>query len=227
MRVAGVIPALNEAASIGEVLRQIPKDRVERVVVADNGSTDVTAQVAARGGAIVVSEPRRGYGQACLAALDYLRQNEPPDVVLFLDADLSDFPEEAHLLLDKITEGYDLVIGSRVRLARKDALLPQARFGNWLSTRLVRLFYGERFTDLGPFRAIRWEALERIAMADTNFGWTVEMQVKAARRGLVSVEIPVRYRRRFAGQSKVSGTLVGGAKAGAKILWTIGREGLR
>ncbi|MCB9487850.1 MAG: glycosyltransferase [Deltaproteobacteria bacterium] len=224
MRVAGVIPALNEAASIGEVLRQIPKDRVERVVVADNGSTDATAQVAREGGAIVVSEPRRGYGQACLAALDYLRQNEPPDVVLFLDADLSDFPEEAHLLLDKITEGYDLVIGSRVRLARKDALLPQARFGNWLSTRLVRLFYGERFTDLGPFRAIRWEALERIAMADTNFGWTVEMQVKAAKHGLRCAEVDVRYRPRHGDKSKVTGTLRGTVGAGTKILYVIFRE---
>lgn len=226
MRVAAVIPARNEAASIGLVLERIPKDLVERVVVTDNGSTDETAQLARQKGAIVISESRRGYGQACLAALDYLKK-DPPEVVLFLDADFSDYPEEAALLLDKIRQGHDLVIGSRIKKAAKKALLPQARFGNRLATGLIRIFYGQRFTDLGPFRAIRWRALEELRMADTNFGWTVEMQVKAAKRRLSCVEVDVSYRPRHGDRSKVTGTLSGTFRAGFKILYVIFRELIR
>lgn len=224
-RVAVVIPALNEAGAVGRVIEAIPKDRVERVVVCDNGSTDATADVARAAGAVVVSEPRRGYGRACLAALAHLAA-DPPDVVLFLDADLSDHPEEAPLLLDKIAEGYDVVIGSRVRRAEPGALPPQARFGNWLSTRLMRLLWGARFTDLGPFRAVTWAALERLDMSDPDFGWTVELQAKAARMGLRCAEADVSYRKRAADRSKVTGTLAGSFKAGVKILYVIFRERL-
>ncbi|MCZ7582922.1 MAG: glycosyltransferase [Deltaproteobacteria bacterium] len=225
MRVAVVIPALDEAESIGLVLDDIPKDRVERVVVADNGSRDATADIARAHGAEVVLETHRGYGAACLAGLAHLKA-DPPDAVLFLDADRSDYPEEASLLLDKIAEGYDLVIGSRARRAEPGALLPQARFGNRLATFLIRLFWGTRFTDLGPFRAVTWNTLERIAMADRDFGWTVEMQLKAARLKLRCAEVDVRYRKRHGDKSKVTGTLAGTVKAGVKILYVIFRHAL-
>jgi glycosyltransferase involved in cell wall biosynthesis len=222
--VDAVIPALDEEASIGLVLDALPRSIVRRVVVADNGSTDRTAEVARSRGARVVAEPRRGYGAACLRALDALRA-DPPEVVLFLDGDLSDDPSEAPRLLEPIAAGRaDLVIGSRaLGEAEPGSLTPAQRFGNWLATRLLRFFYGARYTDLGPFRAIRWEALESLGMRDRDFGWTVEMQVKAARRGLRHEEVPVRYSRRV-GTSKVSGTLSGTLRAGAKILGTIARD---
>jgi len=197
---------------------------VRRVVVCDNGSSDGTAEVARSRGAVVVRESRRGYGAACLRALDALRA-DPPDAVLFLDADGSDDPAEAEALLAPLVSGRaDLVIGSRT-LGRREpgALTLQARFGNALATRLMEWIYGVRWTDLGPFRAVRWEALERLGMRDRDFGWTVEMQVKAARAGLRGVEVPVRYRRRI-GRSKISGTVTGAVRAGAKILATIARE---
>jgi glycosyltransferase involved in cell wall biosynthesis len=175
----------------------------------------------------VVREERRGYGSACLRALAALRA-DPPDAVLFLDADGSDDPSEAPALIAPLAEGRaDLVIGSRI-LGRREpgALTPQARFGNWLATRLIRFFYGARWTDLGPFRAVRWDALERLGMRDPDFGWTVEMQVKAAREGLRGVEVPVRYRRRI-GRSKISGTLSGAVRAGVKILGTIAADVIR
>jgi len=191
---------------------------VRRVIVADNGSTDSTARVAREHGAMVVFEPRRGYGAACLKAIAALGA-DPPDVVLFLDADLSDDPTEAPLVLGPILEGRaDLVVGSRVLGEREPgALTPHARFGNWLATRLLAALYGARYTDLGPFRAIRYDALLSLGMKDRDFGWTVEMQVKAARHGLRHAEVPVRYRRRM-GRSKISGTLSGSVRAGAKIL---------
>src|SRR6185295_6110026 len=170
--------------SVGAVLDEIPRPPVRRVVVADNGSTDATARIARAHGATVVSEPRRGYGAACLRGLEALAA-DPPDVVLFLDADGSDDPEQTPALLRPILEGRaDLVVGSRV-LGEPDpgALGPHARFGNWLATRLLAVLYGARYTDLGPFRAIRYEALAALGMKDRDFGWTVEMQVKAARRG--------------------------------------------
>jgi glycosyltransferase involved in cell wall biosynthesis len=219
-----VIPALNEEASLPLVLADLPKT-VRRVVVADNGSLDGTARVAREGGAEVVAAARRGYGSACLAGLAHLRQTGPPDIVVFVDADYSDHPDELPALVAPILAGEaDLVIGSRA-LGRRErgALLPQARAGNLVACLLIRLFYGHRFTDLGPFRAIRWDALERLEMADPNFGWTAEMQVKAVRRGLRSTEVPVSYRRRV-GVSKITGTVSGTLRAGYKILWTVARH---
>jgi len=222
--VDAVIPALNEAQSIGLVLRALPPGLIRRVVVCDNGSNDGTREAAEAAGATVVLEPRRGYGAACLKALDTVAA-DPPDAALFLDADLSDDPAEAADLLAPIADGRaDLVIGSRVLgRAEPGALTPQARFGNWLATRLLRVLYGARWTDLGPFRAIRWDAFVSLRMHDADFGWTVEMQVKAARAGLRGMELPVRYRRRI-GRSKISGTVVGSVRAGAKILGTIAAD---
>ena len=220
-----VIPALDEEASLPLVLAQLPRSSVRRIVVADNGSTDATARVAREGGAEVVAASRRGYGSACLAGLAHLRRTGPPDVVVFIDADYSDHPEELPAVVAPILAGTaDLVIGSRV-LGRRErgALLPQARAGNLVACLLIRIFYGHRFTDLGPFRAIRWDALERIGMADPDFGWTAEMQVKAVRLGLRCAEVPVSYRRRV-GVSKITGTITGTVRAGYKILWTVARH---
>ncbi len=222
-----VIPALDEASSIGRVLEALPRPLVRRAVVSDNGSSDRTADVARAHGALVVSEPRRGYGAACLRGIAAL-ESDPPDVVLFLDGDLSDDPSEAESLVAPIRSGRaDLVIGSRTRGVREPgALTPQARFGNWLATRLIRSLYGVRYTDLGPFRAIRWDSLRRLGMRDRAFGWTVEMQVKAARRGVRAEEAPVRYRRRI-GRSKISGTVSGSVRAGVAILGVIAAEALQ
>ncbi len=219
-RVAVVIPALNEERAIGRVLAEIPS-WVDRVVVADNGSTDRTADTARAGGAMVVAEPQLGYGAACLAGLKLV---EGADVVVFLDGDYSDHPDEMAELVDPIMTGAaDLVIGSRV-LGEREAgsLTPQQRFGNWLATRLIRMIWGVPYTDLGPFRAIRATSLRQLAMADRTYGWTVEMQIKGAIAGLRSIEVPVRYRRRI-GVSKVSGTIKGTVMAGYKILTMIGR----
>ena len=218
--IAVVIPALDEEQAIGKVLRDIPEG-ASQVVVVDNGSRDRTAEVARGLGAEVVAEPRRGYGQACLTGIAQLDRT---DIVVFLDGDYSDYPEEMSALVAPLLTGEaDMVIGSRTLGQReKGALLPQARFGNWLSTLLIRLLFGVSFTDLGPFRALRFDALQRLAMQDRDFGWTVEMQVKAARLGLRAVEVPVRYRRRI-GTSKITGTLSGTLRAGHKILWTIFR----
>ena len=224
MRVDVVIPAFNEERVVGDVVSSIPRPPVELVVVADNNSRDRTAAVAAAAGAIVVPAPRQGYGSACLAGLAWLRANQPPDVVAFLDADGSDFAEELPLLLQPIAGGRaDLVVGSRT-LGRREpgALLPQARAGNLVACALIALLYGHRYTDLGPFRAVRWQALERLAMRDPDFGWTAEMQVKALRHGLRVAEVPVSYRRRV-GVSKITGTLWGTLRAGHKILWTVAR----
>jgi glycosyltransferase involved in cell wall biosynthesis len=176
----------------------------------------------------VVAAPRPGYGSACLAGLAHLRQTGPPDVVVFVDADYSDHPDELPLLVEPIAAGRcDLVIGSRV-LGRRErgALLPQARAGNLLACLLIRLLYGHSYTDLGPFRAARWAALERLGMADPDFGWTAEMQVKALREGLAVAEVPVSYRRRT-GVSKITGTVSGTLAAGTKILWTVLRYSRR
>jgi len=219
---AVVIPALNEERSIGLVLRDLPRSVVTRVVVADNGSTDATARLAAEAGAEVVPAPRRGYGSACLAGLAHLRTTGPPDVVVFIDADYSDHPNELPLVAGPVLRGEaDMVIGSRALGRRqRGALLPQARFGNMLACGLIRLLHGHRYTDLGPFRAISWNALERLQMSDPNFGWTVEMQIKALRAGLRVTEVPVSYRRRV-GVSKITGTISGTLRAGYKILATI------
>lgn len=223
-----VIPAFDEEESIGLVLADVSSDLVRRVVVVDNNSRDGTAEVARSAGAIVVPAPRQGYGSACLEGLDFLRRNGPPAVVAFLDADYSDHPDELLKVVYPIFAGRaDLVIGSRVLGDREPgALLPQARVGNLVACLLMRLLYGHRFTDLGPFRAIRWEALERLGMRDPDFGWTAEMQVKALKQGLRVEEVPVSYRKRV-GVSKITGTLGGTVKAGWKILWTIGRYASR
>jgi len=222
-RIAVIIPALNEEGAIGRVIAAIPAF-VDEVVVADNGSTDGTRDVAAGLGARVIRESRRGYGAACLAGLAALAD---PDIVVFLDGDYSDYPEEMGSLVDPILQGEaDLVIGSRILGEREaGALTPQARFGNWLACVLIRLIWGVKYTDLGPFRAVRYTALRALGMQDRDYGWTVEMQIKAAARGLQVQEVPVRYRERL-GRSKISGTIRGIAGAGVKILATIGKEGL-
>ncbi len=223
-RVAVVIPALNEERAIGRVLADVPA-WVDRIVVADNGSTDKTADIARAAGAIVIAEPQPGYGAACLRGLTEIAD---ADIVVFLDGDYSDHPEEMVTLVDPIAGGsHDMVIGSRVLGKReRGALTPQQRFGNWLATRLIRLFWGMRYTDLGPFRAIRATSLKGLDMQDRTYGWTVEMQIKAAVQGLRSCEVPVRYRRRI-GVSKVSGTVKGTVMAGWKILSMIGLHALR
>lgn len=221
-----IIPALNEERSIGQVIADIPRDLATEIVVVDNGSTDSTARVASGCGATVVSEERRGYGQACLAGINYIKSSlYPPDIIVFLDGDYSDYPGEMKTLLSPITEdGYDLVIGSRtVGEREKGALLPQAIVGNYVATRLIKLLYGVSFTDLGPFRAIRYDRLLSLGMRDETFGWTVEMQVKAAKRRLRCTEVPVSYRRRI-GTSKVTGTVKGSFMAGVKIIWMIFRQ---
>ena len=211
-RISVIIPALNEERAIGNVLRDIP-EWVDEVLVADNGSTDATAEVAARNGARVVHEPRRGYGWACTAAMDVM---DDPGVVVFLDGDYSDHPEEMGSVVDPILlEGADMVIGSRARGQReRGSLTPQAYYGNLLACALLHLFWGGHCTDLGPFRALRRQALDDMRLREMDYAWTIEMQVKAARAGMCVVEVPVSYRRRI-GTSKVSGTVKVMASAGA------------
>jgi glycosyltransferase involved in cell wall biosynthesis len=225
MNIFVMIPALNEAAAIGRVIAEIDTQIVTKIIVADNGSTDQTAAIARLAGATVVFAPQRGYGNACLAAMAYAKQKPPteqPDVVVFLDADFSDYPSElAAVIAPILTKNMDMVIGSRVLgNAERGALMPVQRFGNWLSTHLIYIRYGMRFTDLGPFRAIRWQTLLAMNMQDKTYGWTVEMQVKAAKMQLRTCEVPVSYKPRI-GVSKVSGTIKGSIMAGVKILWTI------
>jgi glycosyltransferase involved in cell wall biosynthesis len=223
LRAALIIPALNEEPVIAATLRAIPEGVFHLVIVADNGSTDRTAEAARACGATVTVEPERGYGAACLRALAEL----PPeiDAVVFLQADLSEDPAEAPLLLAPIARGEaDLVLGSRVlRRADKGALLPHQAFGNWLATTLIHLLYGHRYTDLCAYRAIRRDALERLRMRDRNYGWTVEMQVRALQQGLRIREVPVSYRKRAAGVNKVSGNLRASVHAGWIILTTVFR----
>ena len=221
MQVAVIIPARNEAAALREVLAEIPRALVHEILVVDNGSTDATAEAARQGGARVISEPTPGYGRACLAGLAALAPSV--DTVVFLDGDHADYPEELSTLLVPIAQGRaDLVIGSRVAQAEPGSLTLPQRFGNRLACALMRWRWGMRYTDLGPFRAIRREALNRLQMQDRAFGWTVEMQAKAARARLRAAEVPVRYRRRI-GRSKISGTVQGTLRAGVAILSTIVR----
>lgn len=218
-KISVILPAYNEEASIGLVLKDLPWDTLHEIIVADNNSTDGTARIAAEHGAKVVREKRQGYGSACLKGISIL---DDPDIVVFLDADYSDYPEEIALLVEPIISGsMDFVLGSRMILPEsRKALLPQARYGNRLAVFLIRLFFGHRFTDLGPFRAIRYESLKAIDMQDKDFGWTAEMQIKAVKHGLRIQEIPVRYRERV-GVSKITGTVSGTFKAGTKIIYTI------
>lgn len=220
-----IIPAYNEEDSVGLVLADIPKGMVREVIVCNNASTDKTVERARAAGATVVNQPQKGYGSACLKGMEHIAQKpqtDQPDIVVFLDADHSDHPEEMPELIRPIVEqGVDLVIGSRaLGNMEKGAMMPQQIFGNWLATNLIRLFYNYHFTDLGPFRAIRYSKLLELEMADKDFGWTVEMQVKAAKYKFRCTEIPVSYRKRV-GISKVSGTIRGTILAGHKILWTI------
>ena len=217
------MPALNEAENLTRLLPRIPWRLVSQVIVVDNGSHDSTAAMAAAGGARVVHEPRRGYGRACQAGLAALR----PEItaVAFMDADLSSDPDDLKRLLELFESGdWDLVLGSRtLGTAEPGSLTPLQQFGNWLATRLIRTIWKVRFTDLGPLRVIRRQTLDRLAMRDPDFGWNVEMQGKAASLNLRVAEIAVRAHRRAFGQSKISGTLQGSIRAGAKILWTIYR----
>lgn len=221
-----IIPAFNEEKSIGKVIRAIPTNiGVSQVIVGNNASTDATELEAKAAGATVVTEMRKGYGYACLAAMNYVAGLEKkPEIIVFLDGDFSDYPEEMPLLVEPIlAKNYDMVIGSRA-LGKKEkgSLTPQQIFGNALATTLIRYIYKEKFTDLGPFRAIRYDKLLTLNMQDKTYGWTVEMQVKAAKMQLRCTEVPVNYKVRI-GQSKVSGTIKGSIMAGYKILWTIAK----
>lgn len=220
-----IIPVLNEEASIGKVLDDISKDLVREIVVVDNGSTDNTKVVAQKHGATVLQEPRKGYGSACLKGLDHLNQKSvEPDIVVFIDGDYSDNPKEMQQVVQPILDGIaEACIGSRTTgQSEKGAMLPHQRFGNWLAAVLIRIIYGLRITDLGPFRAITWRALKQIQMQDKDFGWTVELQAKVAKAKIGYAEVPVSYKQRI-GVSKVSGSMKASVQAGVKILWTIFR----
>jgi glycosyltransferase involved in cell wall biosynthesis len=220
--IALVIPARNEELSLPGVLRNVPAI-ITRVVVVDNGSTDGTARIAAAYGALVVYEEVPGYGRACLAGLSALRDN-PPEIVAFVDADGSDELACLPVLIAPVAAAeHDFVLGERIPVDRR-ALSFQQQFGHLLATGLIRLFWQHRYHDLGPMRVIRWTALERLKMVDQDFGWTVEMQVRAVKHGLKILEIRVPYHKRSAGKSKISRTISGTFKAGSTILWTIGRE---
>lgn len=218
-----IIPAYNEQHAIGKVIQDIPRSWVQEVVVVNNNSSDDTVKYAREAGATVLQEPRQGYGFACLQGIDYIRQQTvTPDIIVFMDADHSDHPEELPQVVAPIVEDTaDLVIGSRALGQRESGSMtfPQV-FGNWLATSLLKWLYGANFTDLGPFRAIRYESLLQLDMQDRTYGWTVEMQLKAVKQGLRCTEVPVSYRQRI-GVSKVSGTVKGTIMAGYKIIWTI------
>ena len=214
-----IIPAFNEEDSIGLVIKEIP-DIVSEIIVVSNGSTDRTEEVAKASGAIVLKEERKGYGYACLAGMDYIaRQDIKPEIVVFLDGDYSDYPEELTKIVEPILKNdIDLVIGARDKNLRESGsmTIPQI-FGNWLATILMKLFFGAKFTDLGPFRAIKYDKLLNLQMQDKTYGWTVEMQLKALRKSYSYTEVPVKYKKRI-GVSKVSGTIKGAIFAGVKIL---------
>lgn len=214
-----IIPAFNEEDSIALVINDIPKI-VDEIIVVDNNSTDRTYEVAKKSGATVLKQPKMGYGNACLKGMEYIaNQTVKPEIIVFLDGDYSDYPEELTNIVKPIIEdNIDFVIGARVKELREDgAMMPQQLFGNWLATNLMKLFFGARFTDLGPFRAIKYQKLLDLKMQDPTYGWTVEMQLKSERQCLSYIEVPVHYKKRI-GVSKVSGTIKGTIFAGAKIL---------
>lgn len=222
-KIVVIIPAINEQDSIGKVITEIPEGLVEEVIVCNNGSTDLTEKNAIAAGATVLNESRKGYGYACLKGMEYLTQKETkPDIVVFIDGDYSDYPSEMPKVLQPIIDDKaDFVIGSRALGKREKGSMtfPQV-FGNWLATRLMRLFHRVKYSDLGPFRAIRYESLMALGMKDKTFGWTIEMQIKAAKNKLRHTEVPVNYKKRI-GKSKVSGTVKGTIMAGYKIILTI------
>lgn len=223
-----IIPAFNEADSIPLVIKDIPK-LVTEIIVVSNSSTDATEKNAKTAGATVLTESRKGYGYACLKGLDYVaRQNSKTDIIVFLDGDYSDYPEELTKLIQPILDNkVDFVIGARVKYLREKGSMtfPQI-FGNWLATTLMRIMFGSKFTDLGPFRAIKYEQLLKLNMQDKTYGWTVEMQLKALKQNILYAEIPVSYRNRI-GVSKVSGTVKGAVLAGIKILSWIFKYGFK
>jgi glycosyltransferase involved in cell wall biosynthesis len=214
-----IIPAFNEADSIAHVIQEIP-DLVSEVIVVNNNSTDDTVKNAQNAGATVLTENRMGYGYACLRGMDYIaQQSKNPDIIVFIDGDYSDYPEDMHQILAPILEkDIDMVIGARVKKLREGgSMTPQQVFGNWLATTLMRIMFRAKFTDLGPFRAIKYQKLLDLNMEDKTYGWTVEMQLKALKKRLTYTEVPVRYKKRI-GVSKVSGTIKGTIFAGVKIL---------
>ncbi len=218
-----IIPAYNEESSIGKVVNDIPKDLVREIVVCNNASTDNTVAVATEAGARVILAAKKGYGSACLEGIAHIKRKEiHPDIVVFIDGDYSDHPQEmVDLIAPIVKEDMDMVIGSRaLGQLESGSMMPQQIFGNWLATTLIKFFYKYTFTDLGPFRAIKYQKLIDLEMQDPDFGWTVEMQVKAAKYKLKCTEVPVNYRKRI-GVSKVSGTIRGTILAGHKIIWTI------
>lgn len=222
-KIVVIIPAVNEEGSIGKVVGEIPKDLVSDVLVCNNGSTDATKEVALAAGAIVLDEPRKGYGWACLKGMEYASQMKvKPDIICFIDGDFSDYPAEMSLVVAPIIEDdVDMVIGSRaLGNKEKGSMTVPQRFGNWLATRMMRLFHKVRYSDLGPFRAIKYDKLMSLGMVDKTYGWTIEMQIKAAKKKLTYKEVAVNYKKRI-GTSKVSGTIKGTIGAGYKIIWTI------
>lgn len=222
MQVDVIIPAFNEQNSIGSVIHDIPKDLVRDIIVVDNNSSDETSINAKNAGATVLKQPLQGYGNACLKGIEFVTNKEhQPDVIVFLDADYSDFPQEMKLLLNKIWKGADMVIGNRVKEKREKGsmTIPQI-FGNWLACNLMKIMYGYRYRDLGPFRAIKLNKLQEIGMEDKTYGWTVEMQVKALKLKMNVQQVDVSYRKRI-GHSKISGTVKGSVLAGYKIITTI------
>ena len=223
-----IIPAFNEENAVGKVIQEIPSI-VKEIIVVNNNSNDKTKIVAKENGATVLDDPIQGYGRACLKGIDYVKNlNTPTDIIVFLDADYSDYPAELTNVIQPILEeNKDLVIGSRKTGKRaKKSMTPQQVFGNWLATFLIKWLYKVEFTDLGPFRAIKWQKLMDLNMQDKTFGWTVEMQVKAAKQKMLMAEVPVNYKERI-GQSKVSGTVKGTILAGYKIITTIFKEYLK
>lgn len=214
-----IIPAFNEADSIAHVINELPKT-VSEIIVVNNNSTDDTVKNAKGEGATVLTENKKGYGYACLKGLDYVaKKSEQPDIIVFIDGDYSDYPEELNKVVAPILENdIDFVVGAREKSLREEgSMTPQQVFGNWLATFLMRLFFGAKFTDLGPFRAIKYEKLKELNMEDKTYGWTVEMQLKVLKKKMTYAEVPVRYKRRI-GISKVSGTVKGSIFAGIKIL---------
>ena len=218
-----IIPAYNEEKAIANVIAEIPNS-VDEIIVISNNSTDKTEQVAKKAGATVLSETKKGYGYACLKGMEYISELEiKPDIIVFLDGDYSDYPEELIKLIDPIrNQNIDFVIGARVsNLRESGSMTPQQVFGNWLATFLMKVFFGAKFTDLGPFRAIKYDKLLQLQMEDKTYGWTVEMQLKVLKQKMSYVEIPVRYKNRI-GVSKVSGTVSGTVMAGIKIIgWIV------